>query len=93
VISDLLRRGLGYDGVVMTDDLERPTGSSTADAAVRADRAGADIILVSTTEDGGRRAYHAMLSAARSRRIPSAAVADAYRRILALKQQYAGAKT
>src|SRR5262249_13309922 len=45
VISGLLRQVLHYDGVVMTDDLERPTGGSTADAAVRADQAGADIIL------------------------------------------------
>jgi beta-N-acetylhexosaminidase len=89
VISGLLRHDLGYRGVVMTDDLQRPTGQSTAQAAVRADQAGADIILVSTTEDGGLAAYDALLSAAGNGQVSHAQIAGAYQRILALKARYA----
>jgi beta-N-acetylhexosaminidase len=89
VISSLLRHDLGYQGVVMTDDLERPTGESTAQAAVRADQAGADIILVSTTEHGGAAAYDALLAAAGSGQLPHGRIAEAYMRILALKARYA----
>ena len=77
--------------MVITDDLERPTGqSSPGAAAVRADQAGADIILVSTTEGAGSAAYGAMLAAARSGAIPGSTIAEPDQRILALKQQYAG---
>jgi beta-N-acetylhexosaminidase len=90
VISGLLRQQLQYQGVVMTDDLERPTGGSTADAAVRADQAGADIILVSTSESGGAVAYNALLQAAQAGQISQARIAEAYSRITLLKQRYAG---
>jgi beta-N-acetylhexosaminidase len=89
VISGMLRHNLGYRGVVMTDDLQRPTGQSTARAAVRADQAGADVILVSTTEDGGVAAYDALLSAAGNGQVSHAQIAAAYQRILALKATYA----
>jgi beta-N-acetylhexosaminidase len=89
IISGLLRKKLGFGGVVITDDLERPTGYSTAQATVRSDAAGADIILVSSSEQGGVVAYRSMLRAARSGKIPRNRVADAYSRILALKARYA----
>jgi beta-N-acetylhexosaminidase len=89
IINGLLRGKLGFRGVVITDDLERPTGYSTGQAVVRAAAAGADIILVSTTEGGGPVAYRSMLAAARSGKIPRAQVVAAYRRVLALKAHYA----
>lgn len=89
IITGLLRGTLGYRGVVMTDDLERPTGYTTADAVVRADGAGADIVLVSTTEGAGATEYQSLLAAASSGAISTAHVRDAYGRILALKQRYA----
>jgi beta-N-acetylhexosaminidase len=89
IITGLLRHTLGYKGVVITDDLEAPTGSTTARAVVRADAAGDDIILVSTTEAAGATAYRSMLSAARSGTIPRAVISSAYQRILALKHRYA----
>jgi len=60
---------------------------------VRAAAAGADIILVSTTEDAGAIAYEAMLAGARDGTIPRATVIDADERILRLKQRYAGGQT
>lgn len=89
IITGLLRRRLGYDGVVITDDLESPTGTTTAKAAVGADVAGADIILISSTEAGGITAYDALLGAAHDGELPRATIRAAYRRILQLKQKYA----
>ncbi|MBV9839340.1 MAG: hypothetical protein JO156_14600 [Solirubrobacterales bacterium] len=89
IITGLLRQRMGYQGAVITDDLERPTGYSTSDAVVRAARAGADIILVSTTEQAGGTAYQALLAAASRGMIPRATVRAAYARVLALKKAYA----
>lgn len=49
VVHDLLRTELGYDGLVVTDDLEMGAirnRHSVEDAAVRAIRAGCDLILL-----------------------------------------------
>jgi beta-N-acetylhexosaminidase len=89
IITGLLRDGLNFQGVVITDDLQRPTGQDTAQAAIAASQAGADIILVSTTEDGGSTAYAAMLTAAQAGQISGPMIAEAYKRILALKANYA----
>jgi beta-N-acetylhexosaminidase len=89
IITGLLRQRLGYDGVVITDDLESPTGTTTAKAAVGADVAGADIILISSTEAGGITAYNALLGAAHDGELPRARIRAAYGRILQLKQKYA----
>jgi beta-N-acetylhexosaminidase len=54
-ISKMLRTELGFDGVVLTDDLAMKAVSnaehSTADAAVDAIRAGSDMILVGRLGD------------------------------------------
>jgi beta-N-acetylhexosaminidase len=89
IVTGLLRDRLGYQGVVMSDDLERPSGTDTAEAAVRAARAGVDIILVSTTQGAGPVAYGAMLSAARSGAIPMAEIESSYARVVELKRRYA----
>lgn len=91
IISDLLRGQLGFQGVVMTDDLQRPTGHSTGDSAVLAATAGADIILACSDDNGGPLAYSALLAAAQSGRIPRATITAAYDQIQKLKNQYAGA--
>lgn len=90
IIQGLLRNRMGYQGLIITDDLQRPTGYSTATAAVLAAQAGANIILVSTSEGGGVTAYQAMLAAARSGRIPRATVANSYDQVWNLKQQLDG---
>lgn len=90
IITGLLRKQMGYQGLIITDDLQRPTGYSTATAAVLAAQAGANIILVLTSEGGGVTAYKAMLAAARSGRIPSGTVANSYDQVLNLKQQLDG---
>jgi beta-N-acetylhexosaminidase len=89
IIGDLLRGRLGFKGVVMTDDLERPTGYSAGRATVLAAAAGADIELLSTTEAAGAAAYSALTAAARRGALSRASIAASYRRILALKLRFA----
>jgi len=88
IVTGLLRKKLGYQGTVISDDLERPTGTSTAQAVVRAASAGVDIILVSTSEDAGSVAYHAILGAARRGRISPTTIETAYAQVIALKARY-----
>jgi beta-N-acetylhexosaminidase len=89
IVTGLLRKKLGFVGVTISDDLERPTGYSTQDAVVRAAAAGIDIILVSSTEGAGDVAYRSVLGAARSGKVPRAVIEAGYGRILALKAKFA----
>jgi beta-N-acetylhexosaminidase len=88
VIAHLLRQQMGFQGVIITDDLERPTGYDTGQAATRAAAAGADIVLASTTETGGESAYSAMLTGAKDGAISRDHIRQSYQRVLALKRTF-----
>jgi beta-N-acetylhexosaminidase len=87
IVGDELRGRLGYDGVVITDDLEAPSiGSVLAapDAAVEAARAGADVLLFATGADP--RPIHArMLRALQEGLLERTAMEESYVRISNLK--------
>src|SRR4051794_824816 len=72
VVRGELRQRLGFDGVVVTDDLEggavravMPPGA----AAVAAARAGVDMVLFAQRPESGTAAYEALYAAARSGRL------------------------
>lgn len=91
VATDLLRDELGFEGVAITDDLADPaiaTLYSVPDAAVRALRAGADMIFISGPPGDQQAAHVAVLRAARSGRIPRARLDEALLRVLAAKEDY-----
>lgn len=99
IVTGLLRQTLGFEGVTLSDDLNtagvRPL-LPFPESAVRAVRAGIDMIYVSGvdvsgSDPAGRQAYAALLSAARQGDISRSQLQDSYDRVLALKQQYAGA--
>ena len=87
IIRGLLKGQLGFGGVVITDALDSPPqlGGTFGSRAVRAARAGADIVLFAPA-GAGPRAYGSLLSAARSSALSRSRLQDAYRRILALKR-------
>jgi beta-N-acetylhexosaminidase len=89
IITDVLRGQLGFQGAVMTDDLQRPTGHSTSESAVLAALAGADIVLACSDTAGGELAYSGLLQAAQSNQIPRATIEAADTQVRALKHQYA----
>ncbi|GAC1574877.1 MAG: glycoside hydrolase family 3 protein [Candidatus Elarobacter sp.] len=92
VLTDLLRGELGYDGIVATDCLEMDAiaGSvGTVRGAVEALAAGADLLLISHHLELAHEAARAIVSAVREGDIPYARLADAYRRVRALRERLA----
>ncbi|GAC1446254.1 MAG: beta-N-acetylhexosaminidase [Pyrinomonadaceae bacterium] len=68
IVTKLLREELGYDGLVLTDDLEMGAimkHFGIEEAALRAILAGNDMILVCARPDLIRQSYQALLTAAR----------------------------
>ncbi len=94
IVRDL-RDGLGFDGVIVTDALQTPAVNrtySTAQAAVLAVAAGADVVLAAgstdsyaDTDGASTSSFAALLAAVRDGRIPLSRLRAAYERVLALK--------
>ncbi len=92
VIDGLLRNRLGFQGVVITDDLDAgalsTTGIDEGEAAVGAVRAGSDLILTALSE--GEAAHAALTRAIRTHRLGQAALEASCARTTALRQRLAG---
>jgi beta-N-acetylhexosaminidase len=100
IVNGLLRQSLGFQGVILSDDLNtagvRPV-LPFPESAVRAVKAGIDMIYVSGAgKDGndaaGRAAYAALLGAARRGAISRANLEASYERILELRLRFADTK-
>jgi beta-N-acetylhexosaminidase len=88
LIGGQLRDNLGYDGLVITDDLEMNGASVSPDIgerAVRAFLAGNDMLMLAGTQAHQRRAFQAMLNAVASGRISSARLDESVKRVLEAK--------
>src|SRR2546421_576404 len=88
IVTDLLREELGYKGLVLTDDLEMGAIArhyEIEEAALRAVLAGEDMILVCAKPELIRRAYAALLKAAREGELSSERIESSLRRIAAFK--------
>jgi beta-N-acetylhexosaminidase len=92
VIGGLLRGSIGFQGVVVTDDLEMGAirrNYSLEDTIVSAIAAGNDILLFSQTEqsdvDRPERVYAIVEAAIASGRLTRDRIAQSYARVLALK--------
>ena len=69
ILTDLLRGDLGFEGLLLTDDLEMGAvvkNQEIGSAAVRAVTAGSDLLLICHRPDRIRAARHALLNAVRS---------------------------
>lgn len=91
VIGSLLRGRLGYEGVVVTDDLGAgalvKAGIGEAQAAVRAAGAGADLLLFALSD--GDRARTALTRALRRGELDRDALIDSCARTTALRERLA----
>ncbi|MDT5158060.1 MAG: beta-N-acetylhexosaminidase [Acidobacteriota bacterium] len=88
IVTGLLREELGYEGLVVTDDLEMGAiarHSEIEDAALRAILAGEDMILVCARPDLIRRAYQSLLDAAQRGELSRGRILASLRRISAFK--------
>lgn len=88
VVEDELRRGLRFPGVTISDDLEAPAFAAyggASGAAVRAARAGVDLLLFARTYAGADRATRALAAAIRDGRVDARRLEAGLRRIRALR--------
>jgi len=88
IVTELLRKELGYQHLVVTDDLEMGAIArhcEIEDAVVRAFNAGEDMLLICAEPEKIRRGYRSLLSAARDGRITQARLRASLKRIGAIK--------
>jgi beta-N-acetylhexosaminidase len=89
-MQDVLRKKIGYRGLIISDDLEMGGVLSTGqieDVAVETLRAGADMFLVCHNQELVWRAYEAVLRTAERDRKFAAQVERASRRVLSMKRR------
>jgi beta-N-acetylhexosaminidase len=91
-ISDVLRKQIGYRGLVISDDLEMGgvlTAVSTDQAAVEHIRAGGDLALICHQEEHVQAAYEAMIRTAENDPRFARQARESSRRIIAFKKKHA----
>lgn len=89
VVQGLLRDDLGFDGLIITDDLEGDaiTDDRNSDrVAVGSLAAGNDLVLFATSVDGSARAFDTISRAVNEERLDRGIVEDAYERITSFKE-------
>jgi beta-N-acetylhexosaminidase len=92
VLADLLRRQLGFRGVVVTDDLEMGAivrHDSVENTVVQALHAGADLLLICHTLELALTARHACRQALTSRDLPRQRIEEALERLQILRHKHA----
>ena len=91
ILETLLRRGMSYDGVVVTDDMEMKAvakGWAPGEAAVLAAQAGCDLLAICRTPEVQVEAIEALVRAQESDRIASKAMDTAVARLRRLKERF-----
>lgn len=89
-IAEILRKKIGYRGLIVSDDLEMGgvlAATPIEQAAVETLRAGADMFLVCHKEAAVRRSYEAVLREAERDRRFAKRVQEAARRVLGFKKR------
>ena len=92
VLHGVLRQELGFDGVLVSDDLEMKAIAnyySVEEAAVQGTLAGVDLFLVCHRVDVQRRAIEALVKAVESGRVPRERITEAHRRLARLEARFA----
>lgn len=95
IVTDLLRGELGFDGVILSDDMQMGAileQYSLETAAIEAIKAGVDVILVANQNtydiDHFRRVKAAIVAAVERGEISRQRIDESVERILALKRRY-----
>ncbi|MBX3231649.1 MAG: beta-N-acetylhexosaminidase [Labilithrix sp.] len=88
VCTDLVRRGLGFDGVLFSDDLEmKAIAIPAGEAAVRAVGAGCDAVLVCSRADMAAEAHAALVREAETSPAFRARCEEAAARMTAMRKK------
>ncbi len=91
ILTDLLRKEMGYQGVIVTDSLSMKAIADhygMGEATVRSVEAGADLVLALGPIADQRAAFQALLEAARSGRISEGRLDESLERLFALKRRF-----
>ncbi|GIN58221.1 glycoside hydrolase family 3 [Lederbergia ruris] len=91
VITDMLRKQLGFNGVVVTDDMTMKAITNHYDigeAAVQSVKAGSDIILIAHEYDNATAAIDALVHAVEAGELSEKRIDESVLRILELKKRY-----
>jgi beta-N-acetylhexosaminidase len=91
IITDLLRKELGFTGLVLTDDMEMGAISeigSFEDAVVEAFQAGADVMLVCHTAEKALAANEALTKAVESGRVSFQRLFESQQRIQQFRDEW-----
>ena len=94
VVHQLLRQELGFDGVVITDDLTMGAvtqAGGARDGAVEALMAGADVLLICHDEDLQEQVIENLADQARRRQSVAQRLQEAAQRVMELRQRFAPA--
>jgi beta-N-acetylhexosaminidase len=89
-ITDILKKRIGYRGLVVSDDLEMGgvlSASPVGEASVEFVRAGGDLCLICHREDRVLEAHEALTKAAEADKRLARRVAESSRRVLAFKKK------
>ncbi|WIV13344.1 beta-N-acetylhexosaminidase [Proteiniborus sp. MB09-C3] len=91
IITDILREDLGFNGVVISDDMTMGAIAENyeiGDASVNAINAGSDIVLIAHGFDNGVSAINSIKEAVTNGTISEDRLNDSVYRILSLKEKY-----
>ncbi|MGA2902950.1 MAG: beta-N-acetylhexosaminidase [Candidatus Korobacteraceae bacterium] len=94
-MSGILRKRIGYRGLIIADDLDMGGVLATApidDAAVETLRCGADMFLICQKEESVRRAFEAVLKRAEADKKFAQLIAEKSQRVLNAKKKSKGLK-
>lgn len=88
ILTRLLRKEIGFDGLVITDELEMEAIAQkygVGHAAVMAVGAGADMVLIPWRPEKKTEVYRSLVQAVRDGTLPARRIDEAVRRILVVK--------
>lgn len=91
IITDLLRKQLGYKGVIMTDDMTMKAITNhygQSQAAVHSIKAGSDVVLIAHDPAKTSAAIDALKAAVASNEITEQRIDESVLRIIQLKRKY-----
>lgn len=91
IIHDLLRNELGFNGVVISDDLMMKGITErfeVGEAALLAKNAGVDILLICHSRKSQVRVFERLLKSVETKELPMKAIDESLGRVCKLKQKY-----
>lgn len=91
IITDLLRKQMGYNGLVMTDDMTMKAITNhygIAQAAVQSVKAGSDVVLIAHDPANTIAVIDALKAAVESNKISEQQIDQSVMRIIELKEKY-----